>query len=494
MPESLIGSVERTTRQPPNPSGWRYAALRLLHPIGHLPPARQFQVASFFVLMLGMGGTGWWLSRQIEDRVMWNTVTINTLYIESFVTPLLQDLDNVSTMTQPDIQSVNNILHHTSLGKQLAAFIIWGQNGHILYSSDPTQIGKTYVPHEDLRAALGGQVAWELVGATDEDHIPKQRMSQRLLAMYTPVRLGETNQVIAVAEFYQAFDPLELDIAATQRQTWLAIGGATLLMYLLLYGFVQQASDTIIRQESALSTQVVQLTTLLRQNDELHNRMQQATHRAATMNERLLRRISADLHDGPLQDLGAAILHFDRVSADYEQYPERAGSRHAAIVQRSLSQVIQEIRAICSGLGMPQLSASDTGSVIAHVVKSHEQRTGTKVQLEIQDLPEDSIPSIKVTLYRILQESLSNAARHGQGLGQRVVVSGSEEEITIQVSDCGPGFDTSQFYDTGDHLGLAGMRDRVESLGGRFEIRSALGKGTLLRVSLPLSSITDSDW
>jgi signal transduction histidine kinase len=85
-------------------------------------------------------------------------------------------------------------------------------------------------------------------------------------------------------------------------------------MYLLLAGFIQQASDTIARQELSLRTQVAQLTDLLEQNAELHERVRRAATRTTALNERVLRRISAELHDGPAQELGLALLRLDHIS------------------------------------------------------------------------------------------------------------------------------------------------------------------------------------
>lgn len=457
-------------------------------------PARQFHLVSLMVLLGGMLGVGWWLGRQIEGRVMYNTVYFNTLYIESFVSPLLQGLDERRSLASDDLRMIDSVLSQTPLGRHLAAFVIWGQDGRILYSSDPTQVGVRAVPHADLRRALAGSVSWEVVGSHDEPHIPRQDKSVRLLAMYTPVRRVDSSAVIAVAEFYQPFDPIRHDIAMSQWRTWLVIGGATLLMYLLLVGFVQRASNTIVRQETALSDQVAQLTALLHQNGELRDHMQQAAHRAATSNERVLRRISADVHDGPLQVLGAAVLHCDRVCADYEAHPELPGAPHLAIMQRSISQAMHELRAICSDLGLPQINPTSPGALIEHVVKNHELHTGTRVQMTLRDLPDDLIPSVKVSLYRILQEGLSNAAHHGRGVGQRVSVIGAEKRLLVEVADSGPGFDLGAAIDGREHLGLAGMRDRVESLGGQFALHSAPGQGTRLLITLPLTDSSADDW
>ena len=84
-----------------------------------------------------------------------------------------------------------------------------------------------------------------------------------------------------------------------------------LVSYLVLHGIVRQASVTIDRQQTALRQQVGELSSLLAQNAALHQRVSAAAARTTTLNERSLRRIGADLHDGPAQMLSLALLRLD---------------------------------------------------------------------------------------------------------------------------------------------------------------------------------------
>ena len=81
--------------------------------------------------------------------------------------------------------------------------------------------------------------------------------------------------------------------------------------FLLLYGIVKQGSDTIGRQESALERQVGELSALLAENSALSDRVRAAADETMLLNERALRRISADLHDGPGQTVALALIRFD---------------------------------------------------------------------------------------------------------------------------------------------------------------------------------------
>lgn len=459
----------------------------------HAAPVRRLQLVSLVVLLVGMLGTGWWISYQIEERVIRHAVEINSLYIESLIAPLLRDLPPEAEMLpEASRTQLNHLLASTPLGARLDAFVIWGGNGRVLYSTLPSEIGQRYVAHGELAQAFAGALTWELVDSNAEAHAPSRSASATLLAMYSPVTHADTRQIIAVTEFYQAGDDLIEDAATAQQQAWLSIGGVTLLMYLLLAGYIQYASDTIVRQQTELNAQVQQLTELLVQNAQLHERVERAAHRNATLYERVMRRISADLHDGPAQNLGAALLHLDRIAAYHEQHPDQRADQHVAIAQSSLVAAMDEIRAISAGLGAFQLDSMALAEVIEHVIELHERRTQTEVMVLIDDLPEQASPAIKVMLYRVIQEGLNNAFRHGKGVAQRVSVAADADNLRIEVADQGPGFAVDAVIQSNDHMGLAGMRDRVESLGGIFSIQSAPGQGACIRAQLPLRNVKEA--
>jgi signal transduction histidine kinase len=93
---------------------------------------------------------------------------------------------------------------------------------------------------------------------------------------------------------------------------------------------------------------------------------------------------------------------------------------------------------------------------------------------------------LKTTVYRLVQEALNNAFRHAGGAGQAVSVGLHGDQLRVEVTDTGPGFDPDTVADDGQHLGLTGMRERVESLGGVFNIESQPGKGTRIRARFPI--------
>ena len=446
-------------------------------------------------MVLGTLGIGWWLGEQIKAGVIRESASTSALYMNSFIAPNLQELSNSSSLTLWHITVLSRVLAQADLGRQIVTFKVWDHQGRVLYSSNPDLIGRIFPIDEDLAAAWQGNVAANISNLQGAENVDERQKYSRLLQIYSPVRLNGTNQIIAVAELYHKVDALQADINTAQWNTWLAMGLAMLLIYLALVGFVRWTSNTIGRQEIELTRQVARLTELLTQNGELRERLQHASANAAAVNERFLRRISAELHGGPVQELGAALLRMDRVIGQDQtclaQLPNNICQEQLPAIQTSLQNAIQEVRALASGLGLPQLEELRLDEVLVRVVNSHERRTGTKVKLTTAGLPEQTELSIKITVYRIVQEALNNAFRHAGGAGQAVSAKCDAGLIQIEVSDQGPGFDVNLPIDWEKHLGLAGMRERVESLGGAFTVESSVDHGSRVTVRLSLQPIKD---
>ncbi|MBI3979381.1 MAG: sensor histidine kinase [Chloroflexi bacterium] len=460
-------------------------------PVTRLSLAQQFMLASLFILIAGMVGIGWWVGQQIEAGVINRTAATTALYVDSFVAPHLQDLSEAKQLAPEHVRTLSRLLEETPLGQQIVAFKVWDANGRILYSSSPANIGRVFPLPAGSARAWQGEIVSRISDLRDEENALERERWARLLETYSPVRQIGTSRIIAVAEFYQTVDDLQQEILAAQMRSWLVVGAATLATYLLLAGLVRRGSDTIARQQAELSDQVARLTALLAQNEELHERVRRAATRTAALDERLLRRISAELHDGPAQDLGFALLRLDSVMARCAACPlpgtdGRQVSGALDVIQSSLQRAMQEVRAIAAGLRLPELDRLTPAETLARVVRVHERRTATKVALELDGLPDEAPLPVKITLYRLVQEALSNAYRHGNGIGQQVRVGAKAGQLRVEVSDAGPGFDWAQVADRDEHLGMSGMRERVERLGGLFAIQTEIGRGVRVIAHLPL--------
>jgi signal transduction histidine kinase len=219
---------------------------------------------------------------------------------------------------------------------------------------------------------------------------------------------------------------------------------------------------------------------LVEQNARLHERVRRAASRTTSLNEQSLRRISADLHDGPCQGLSFALMRLDAL-AD----AEAAQQSEVQAVKRAVQEALAEIRAISTGLRLPELTPLGVEQVAERAVRAHERQSGAQVNLQLGDLPADAPVEIKIVLFRALQEALSNATRHGGSADIAARVWGDHGWLRVRVSDRGPGFDPEHVEAKG-RLGLASMRECAELLGGTFAIDSAPGRGACVDLAWPL--------
>ena len=218
---------------------------------------------------------------------------------------------------------------------------------------------------------------------------------------------------------------------------------------------------------------------------------QRIATRSTTLNERVLRRLSAELHDGPAQDLGFALLKLD--SVDSNASPRSSSDKlHATqvleTIQTSIARALGEMRTIAAGMSVPELDHLSLKETLLRVINNHKRRSQTEVQFILEETPEELALPVKITLYRLVQESLTNAFKHADGQGQTVRLFSKHDHLHLEISDAGPGFVLDQSLERTEGLGLLGMRERVESVGGSFEIESAPGAGTRVKIVLPLEN------
>jgi signal transduction histidine kinase len=446
--------------------------------------AGQFLLASFVISVLGAALVGAWVGQQIEAGVVTRAGAIAALYVDSVVATPLQPLATKSQLDAEDVAALDRLVAETRLGERVVSFKVWSPDGQILYSTNPALIGRRFQVDSGLARALAGGVSASMSGLDEEENVFERDGFSTLLEVYAPVRDERSGRVIAAAEFYQPPDDLERDVAAAQRRSWAIVGGTALVTYLLLAGIVSRGSDTIDRQQAALRAQVGELQQLLAQNGRLRERVYQAARRTTTLNEQALRRIGSDLHDGPGQALALALLRLDDLAQPHGRDPD-AVAHDFALVHRAVRDALAEIRAISAGLRIPELAPLSLSKVAEQAIRDHQRRSGTPVRLDLESLPDQAPLAIKIALLRTLQEALSNATRHGRGQEVAARLWSEGGQLRLRVADRGPGFDPAALSE-GAGLGLAGMRERAQMLGGTFELDSAPGRGAVVEVSWPL--------
>ena len=292
-----------------------------------------------------------------------------------------------------------------------------------------------------------------------------------------------------MAEFYLSVDKLKHDILAAQQRSWGLVALSTLAVYLLLYSLVRRANNTINEQQRDLHQQLRQLHAVLDENERMREQLREAGISTTALNEEFLLRIAADLHDGPAQTIAFALMRFDEFAETCHGCISSQGEAPHELdsIQNALQCSLRDVRKISSGLSIPGMTEMTLADTAKRAVRDFERLSGQSIKTEIDETLGQAPLAVKITVYRLLQESLTNCWRHAPGGSPQVQVKEIDGQVSLTITDHGAGFDP-QSAAIGGRLGLAFMRERVRLLGGVFEIDSAPGRGTCIRARLPLST------
>ncbi len=421
--------------------------------------ATRFGLAGGLVLLVFALLVGSLVAQRIQQIVVRNTATAAALYMDSFLHPLVESYVGNDTPSPAMRRALEEVLPATPMGDRILSYKIWRPGGIVIEASDPDLIGRTFPPSAELQQAWAGRIAATFEDEAEEEDRAEHALGVPLLEIYSPIRADWTGEIIAVAEVYVADPKLKADLTASRNMALGAVGGIGLALGSLLYAIVYGGSRTIEAQRRDLDRRLAELRDLSDRNQALRLRVQQAAGRAAMSAEGALRRIGADLHDGPAQYLAYASLRVDALGQAMNHPPDELTSLCDA-----LGQAMTEIRAISRGLVLPEVADLPAQQIIRLAAQSHQARSGQPVSLKIDDdCPMPLTPALRICLFRFVQEGLNNASRHAAGSNQWVVLICSAG-LRLAVRDDGPGLAEGSV----PGLGLGGLRDRVEALGGRF--------------------------
>ena len=216
-------------------------------------------------------------------------------------------------------------------------------------------------------------------------------------------------------------------------------------------------------------------------------RQQALTRRLVDVQEDERRNLARELHDQIGQMLTG--LQFT-LSA---MLPQAVGEQKEKIgeIQTLVGNLIAQTREISINLRPSMLD--DTGLILTLIwhFDRYKSQTDIKVNFRHYNLLEKRFnPEIETTIYRIVQEALTNVARYAKTDSVEVELKLEEQTITVDINDMGEGFDLEK-VDTTAHMGLNSMRERVYAVGGRMEIQTAPGEGTHIHALIPLAGMVE---
>ena len=464
---------------------WRQASL-----------SQKFAAISSMILLFGMYLVGQWVSVEVTRSAVQTRAAAAVLYINSVVQPSVQALGSGGDLSASDRAAIDAAIADEFGERLISGFRIWSRDS-IVFSDHKEMIGRVFKPDSRRERAWAGEVVADLKSGLDadgdgvsDDGDPVVNQPDQLLEIYAPIRQTGSNRIIAVAETYERVPSLVSEIRRAQFGSWFVVANIGLIMFAWQLSVVHKGTQTINQQRLQLNARIDDLTTMLTENTELRH-ANRAAIRATEMNEHYLRRVGADLHDGPLQLIGATMFRLDSLDGVVSgAQPQVAADAREDIeaMRDAIATSLKELRDMAAGFMLPEIEALPLADAIAIAAERHERRTRQQVRIELTDAGAEVASALKVCLYRFVQEALTNAHRHGKCPAVTIEGHIGPDSIEVSVQDDGPGFDLGTTLASRTGLGLYGLRDRVESLGGVLTIASAPGAGT--RLSAHFSSIS----
>lgn len=230
---------------------------------------------------------------------------------------------------------------------------------------------------------------------------------------------------------------------------------------------------------NAMTAELARTDEIRREREQLRR---QLLERVITAQEDERRRIALELHDSTSQNLTSLMVglrNLETLCGD-----PRIG-KQADELRAVASQTLDEVHDISTRLRPRILDDLGLAAALEHLIREWQARHKTPVDLLIHAGQERLPGEIETAIYRIVQESLTNVARYSKARTVSVLVERRGGDVIALVEDDGQGFDAAQII--GDrHLGLVGMRERAELLGGKLTLESQPGAGTSVHVQIPV--------
>lgn len=269
---------------------------------------------------------------------------------------------------------------------------------------------------------------------------------------------------IYLEDVERATQQARAEVAQGIRKTMLAIAAVALVAVL----FVFASGMTLNVSEHRLADK----------------KLQRLTQRIVSLQEEERSRVSRELHDGISQLLVSIKFQFELASHVLENGQDKGLSILRDATQR-LGEAIGEVRSLSHDLRSSLLDTLGLQAAIGQLAAEFEQRSGLVVIFNDNEFDCHLVDGAAVSLFRIVQEGLTNIERHAQAKNVIITLHGSEKAVRLTVVDDGIGFNVAQVERRHAGIGLRNIRERVEHFGGRFDLTSTPGRSEL-DVLLPM--------
>jgi len=403
-----------TSTDPDHRSG---GARRWLN-LRNLDLTQRFLIISLLViaaatLLLGSG-----VSYYVRSSIAEGIAGTAAASIDSLVANSLNGMFAGEVLTDPDRERLDTLFEIGSDAEaaRLIQIQLFSLDDRLIYQASGA-IAEQPTPQQ-LLEARDGHVSSAIVELPLDPTGPFGAHTISLLRIYTPLHRPGNGDVFAIAGLYYSAKSL-IDIQSRAHiGVWTVVLGTGIAVVVALYAFVASANRTITRQAARLESNLAESRQMSEEILGLHQTSEQLRIDAIEANEQLLARVGSDIHDGPLQLLTLVVLQLSRAGKAAEALAPMA---------KLAAEAIAELRNISAGLVLPELAGLNLEETVTLAVRHYEAATGTRVALHLEGLDRLASSDAQVCIYRVVQESLSNAFRHSGGLEQTVAAVGASD-------------------------------------------------------------------
>ncbi|WP_027856106.1 cache domain-containing protein [Marinobacterium jannaschii] len=382
------------------------------------------------------------------------------------IAPIVADMDNglESRFAEEEIKRILNALTYGDDGY----FFVYDQSGrNLVHPTEPDLVGNDLI---ELRDSDGKYVIQELLMLARQGggfsrykwNKPSEEGPEDKLSYV--VQIPKLNWMMGTGIYV---DDIAAEVASTRqdvdrniRQTFyvvLIIISVTVLLIILV--------------AVAINVHATQLA---------DKRLQELAHRSVQYQVVQRRHFARELHDGVNQLMVSARL---RLNLSIKKWGQEVAREHLEKAGEMMNLAMQEVRRVSHDLRPILLDDLGLEAALKNMLDDMAERSDLEVFSDLQ-LPVSRLPDvIEITLYRIVQEALTNVEKHAGARHLNVRIRSREDAVIVEVEDDGKGFRSDT---VSEGIGLINMRERTELLGGRFDLHSHPKQGTLIRAVFSL--------
>lgn len=435
---------------------------RLLKRWKRLPLAHQFALYGSAVTVAAMLLCGVLITSAMTEITLARRGTVVPALVEGMIDPHIQQLGPDGRLRESDRQALDAMMTDETLLAEFPYLDLWLADGTILYSNSPQlEARKLEMPFK-VQRAFAGEIGVDFTDVGSQDYF-EHGFETDFIEIYFPLRNQQTGDVVAVAQLREVTSSLENDLWSLTLSSWATAATIGIIVMAALFGIVLEGSRKIERQGRILNRRLAQSHQRAVRHRELKAAAQRASRSVTEFTDKHLRTVGTDLHDGPAQTIGFAVLRLDQL----RRLPTK-GAREVVVseIEDILGSALSEIRAIALALVLPDIEDLNLQQVIDRAVQQHIRRTGVAIDVDSRIEPVHAAPELCVCVYRFIQEGLNNAFHHGLPEGQTMTATMQGGVLKLSITNK----NLTDLVEHADHpgIGLFGLRARVQSIGGNL--------------------------